>query len=246
MYIDDINLAVSAPSAYNISLTAFLEGPFNGATMNTDLNGLLPLDHPFDPSLPYFGNLMPDWYYTGTGSVGSIPNTNIVDWVLVELRDAWNADAAVKATVSSRIPAFLLNNGSVVGLDGSSALQYTGPVYNKIFALIYHRNHIGVMSANQANYSAGTFTYNFSTGADQVYGGDAAHKELAPGKWGLRCGDGNGDGIVLDSDKDALWDMQASQSGYLPSDYNLDGQSDNNDKNDWWMPNLGSGSSIPD
>lgn len=244
--IDDINLSVTAPSTYNISLTALLEGPFNGATMNTDLNGLLPLDQPFNPSLPFFGNPMPEWYYTGTGSVGSIPNSNIVDWVLVELRDAWNADAAVKATVSAQIPAFILANGNVVGLDGISPPQYSGQVYNKIFALIYHRNHAGVMSANQANYSAGTFTYNFSTGADQVYGGAVSHKELTPGQWGLRCGDGNGDGTVLDSDKDALWDLQASQSGYLPSDYNLDGQSDNNDKNDWWMPNLGSGSSIPD
>lgn len=102
------------------------------------------------------------------------------------------------------------------------------------------------MTASQVNYSAGSFSYNFSTGADQVYGGAVSHKELTPGIWGLSSGDGNGDGEVLDNDKDELWDLQASQAGYLPSDYNLDGQSDNNDKNDWWMPNLGKGSSIPD
>ncbi len=246
MYIDDINLSVASPSTYSLSLTAFLEGPFNGASMNASLNGLLPLNHPFSPSLPYFGNPNPEWYFTGTGSVGSIPNTNIVDWVLVELRDAWNADAALKVTTTASLPAFILSNGSIVGLDGSSPLQYSGPVYNKIFALIYHRNHCGVMTASEVNYSAGSFTYNFSTGVDQVYGGGSSHKELAPGIWGLPCGDGNGDGLVLDNDKDALWDLQASQSGYLPSDYNMDGQSDNNDKNDWWMPNLGIGSLIPD
>jgi hypothetical protein len=244
--IDDINLNVTSPSSFSINLTALMEGPFNGSTMNTGLNGILPLSQPFNPELPYFGNLMPDWYYTGSESVTTIPNSNIVDWILVELRDAWNADGAVKATIIATKPAFILNNGSVVDLDGSSGIQYTGTVYNNLYPVIYHRNHLTVMSGAQAAYSAGTFTYNFTTGEEQAYGGSSAHKELAPGIWGLRTGDGNADGMVTDADKDALWDIQASQSGYLPSDYNLDGQSDNLDKNDWWLPSYGSGSSIPD
>ena len=66
----------------SLTLKAFMEGPFNGATMNTTLNGILPLSHPFNPALPYFGNPSPDWYYTGAGAVGAIPNVNIVDWTL--------------------------------------------------------------------------------------------------------------------------------------------------------------------
>ena len=30
-----------------LSLKAYLEGPFNGTNMNTTLNGILPLSHPF-------------------------------------------------------------------------------------------------------------------------------------------------------------------------------------------------------
>jgi len=244
--IDDINLNATAPSSFNLNLTAMLEGPFIGSAMNTTINGILPLDQPFNPTLPYFGNPMPDWYYNGSESVVSIPNSNVVDWVLVELRDAWNADGAVKATVVAQIPAFILNNGSIVGLDGSSVVQYTGAVYNNLYPVIYQRNHVAVMSANPADYSSGNFSYNFTSGENQVYGGAEAHKELAPGIWGLRTGDGNGDGNVLDSDKDGLWDLQTPQSGYLPSDYNLNGQSDNQDKNDWWLPNTGSSSSVPE
>lgn len=246
VYIDDINLNVTAPASFNVNLTAMLEGPFNGSVMNTTINGILPLNQPFNPSLPYFGNPLPDWYYNGTESVVAIPNTNIVEWVLVELRDAWNADGAVKATMVSQIPAFILNNGSVVGLDGSSGIQYAGSIYNRLFVVVYQRNHIPVMSASQAAYSAGIFSYNFTTAGSQVYGGASAHKELTPGIWGLRTGDGNADGVVLDTDKDGLWDLQAAQSGYLPSDYDLNGQSDNFDKNDWWLPNMGSSSSVPE
>ncbi len=97
-----------------LSLKAYLEGPFNGTNMNTTLNGILPLSHPYNVTLPYFGGT-PDWYYTGAGSVGAIPNVNIVDWVLVELRDAVSAAAATSATSVAKFPAFILNNGNIVG-----------------------------------------------------------------------------------------------------------------------------------
>jgi hypothetical protein len=59
-------------------------------------------------------------------------------------------------------------------------------------------------------------------------------------------GDGVPDGDITITDKIPLWDVQAGKHGYLESDYNLDAQSDNKDKNDIWIPNIGSGSQIPD
>ena len=63
-----------------LELKVFLEGPFNGISMDTELNvhNLLPLTQPY--------NVAP-WNYAGTEQVGSIPNPEIVDWVLVELRE---------------------------------------------------------------------------------------------------------------------------------------------------------------
>ena len=60
-------------SDINVSLFAFLEGPFNGSSMTTYLNlfGLIPLSQPYN-SAP--------WNYTGTENVESIP-TDVGDWV---------------------------------------------------------------------------------------------------------------------------------------------------------------------
>ena len=230
-----------------LSLKVYLEGPFNGTNMNTSINSILPLSHPFNPALPYFGNPLPDWRYTGSGSVGAIPNVNIVDWVLIELRDAPTAASATKATMVAQIPAFITNNGNIVALNGSTSPEFSNAIVNNLYVVIYQRNHVSIMNANLIPYAAGTYTYDFTTGAAQVYGGAAAHKQLATGKWGMRSGDGNGDCDVLSNDKTAVWSLpgQLGKTGYLPSDYNLDRQTNNKDKNDKWLPNLGSGSSVP-
>jgi hypothetical protein len=100
-----------------VDLSAFLEGPFNGTDMNTELNGLtdFPLSQPYN---------QPPWNYSGTESVGSIPNSNVVDWLLIELRDATDAPSATPPTIIAQQAAFVLMDGSVVGMDGSSILSF--------------------------------------------------------------------------------------------------------------------------
>jgi hypothetical protein len=62
----------------------------------------------------------------------------------------------------------------------------------------------------------------------------------------MMSGDGDGSGGVLNSDRDLVWDIQSGKMGYLPSDYNMDRQSNNKDKNDKWKPNNGTSSQVPD
>jgi GH18 family chitinase len=237
----------SIQNGFEVSLKVYLEGAFNGTQMNTTLNGVLPLSHPFNPPLPYFGNPMPDWYFTGSGSVSTIPNTNVVDWVLVELRDAASAASATKATMIDQLPAFILNNGNIVALDGISNLQFSNNIVNNLFVVIYHRNHESIMNSTPIPYISGSYTYDFSSEGSKVYGGTAGHKELTPGVWGMRCGDGDGNGNVTNDDKTNVWKIsgQNGKSGYLPSDYNMDSQTNNKDKNDKWRPNNGTGSQVP-
>ena len=104
----------SYPVSNNLSLllnlTVFLEGPFNGVEMTTSLNpSNLPLYQPYS-SAP--------WNYGGNESVAVIPSPDIVDWVLIELRDATDASLATSGTVIAQQAAFLLKDGTVVGLDG--------------------------------------------------------------------------------------------------------------------------------
>ena len=57
--------------------------------------------------------------------------------------------------------------------------------------------------------------------------------------------DVNADGMVDASDV-SFWESHAGASGYLPEDLSLDGQVDNTDKNDFWVPNLGAGTQVSD
>ncbi|MCD4698114.1 MAG: hypothetical protein K8S16_17955, partial [Bacteroidales bacterium] len=171
---------------------------------------------------------------------------NIVDWVLVEFRDTTDAALAFASTTIDRQAAFLLNNGFVVGLDGASLLQLNGSITEQLFVVICHRNHIDILSANPLILSGGTYTYDFTTGETQVYGGSSGYKEIAPGIWGMVAGDGETNNIINDGDKNNSWLIQAGLGGYLTGDFNLDCNVGNKDKNDCWLPNIGKGSQVPE
>jgi len=232
-----------------VELKAFLEGPFDNSTdeMKTDMIGSIPNDQPFGPDLPYFGNPMPIWYYNGSESVTSIPGPDIVDWVMVELRDALNITSALPGTVVAKKAAFLTKTGQIVDTDGAGFLNFPVTISNNLFIAVYSRNHLGVISANPITETNGIYTYDFSSGSGQAYGANS-QKELSPGSgiWGLISGDGNGDGLISDMDMSQVWDLQAGKSGYGESDYNMNSQSENRDKNNFWVPNIGSASYIPE
>ncbi len=231
-----INLAPTQ-NLITLHLTAMLEGPFNGSSMNSDLNPDF-----LNSNQPY---LSAPWIYTGTEQVSMIPNSNIVDWVLVEIRDAAYAASAVSETKVGRCAAFLLNNGNIVGMDGSSNITFYHTIKQNLFVVIRHRNHLAEMSANPLVLSGGVYNYNFTTASSQVYGGTAATKQLSPGVWGMIAGDANSDGIINANDKTDFWSILAGKSGYLTGDYNLDGAVGNKDKNDFWNVNLNTSSQVP-
>jgi len=221
-----------------LGIKVYLEGPFNDTEMNTDLNNsdLLPLEQPY--------NVEP-WNYSGTESVASIPNTNIVDWVLIELRDTTVASLASGETMISQQAAFLLNDGSVVGLDGVSYLQFNSSVTEQLFVVIYHRNHLDILSADPLIVSGGTYNYDFTTDVSTVYGGINAHKEIGTGIWGAISGNGFVDDDINTLDKTNCWLIEAGLGGYLFGDFNMDCTVDNKDKNDHWQPNEGKVSQVP-
>jgi hypothetical protein len=242
------NGSVAAP-AVTFNLTAFIEGAYqtgSGGMMNTDLldSGILPQDQPFGPALPYYGNPNPQWYYTGTENIGVLP-ANVVDWVIVELRDAPTAALATPATAVARKPLLLLSNGSIRELDGTSIPTFYVSINSGAFAVVMHRNHLSIMNANPISGFLNSYAYNFSTGSNQVYGGSVAHNMLETGVWGMISGDINADQIVNGQDKNDGWMPEAAKAGYLGSDINLDLQVSNNDKNQYLINNLGKQSMVP-
>lgn len=234
---------------FRLDLKAFLEGPFDSSTleMKTDLNSIIPNDQPFGPILPYFNNPLPDWYYNDPENVPSIPNSDIVDWVMIELRDAQNVTSALPATVVAKQAAFITRTGQIVDLDGSGLLNFPITVTDNLFVVIWSRNHVGVISSNPLSENGGIYSYNFASASNQAYGTNS-QKELVSGSgiWGLYCGDGDGDGMVTNADKSIIWQLQTGFAGYLGSDYNFSGQSENIDKNNYWLSNIGAESYIPE
>ena len=224
---------LTSPS-FELNLTVFLEGPFNGVDMDTEVNTIM------DLSQPYAGT---PWNYPGTESVLTLPNANIVDWVLVELRDAVNASSATGNTVIGKQAAFVLSDGSVVNTDGFSGLQFDLTVSNQLYVVVYHRNHLSIMSTNALSLSGGSYAYDFTSSAIQAY---LSGQNEVNGKGVMIAGDSDGSGIVGENDKSVFWETHAGTRDYLGSDLNLDKEVNNRDKNDFWLPNYNSASQVPE
>ncbi|MCD4694905.1 MAG: PKD domain-containing protein, partial [Bacteroidales bacterium] len=219
----------------DLEITVFLEGPFNISDMNSDLITYLPLNQPY--------NIDP-WFYPGTENVAAIPGLEIVDWILVELRNATSASQAVSATIFDRQAAFLRSDGVIVDLNGNPVLHFESSVADSLYVVIHQRNHLSIMTAFGLEENGGIYAFDFTQAVEQAYG-SAAQKLIGTGIWGMYSGDGNRDGQVETMDKSPLWDNEAGSNGYLYSDYNLDSESDNIDKNTYWVPNIGEGSQVP-
>lgn len=230
-----------------LALTVFLEGPYNPATgeMNTTLNsnGLLPLHNPYSAA---------PWNYTGGDSVDAIPNADIVDWVLVEIRET---NVVTSATASSELgqrAGFLLKDGRIVDLDGSSYLEFDNVEFDpakKQFVVIHHRNHLAIMSSDSLTYNDSLppiprWEYDFTTGMADIYGGSNGAK-LKSGVAMMMAGDAEGSSQIQNNDKIDYWTPLVGSSGYLGADFDLDGQVQNADKNLIWKENVGNGSQVP-
>ena len=221
-------------STKTVNLKVLLEGPYNGTDMTPKLTSVLPLTQPYNVS---------PWNYGGSESATSIP-ADVIDWILLDLRDASDAASATPGTTIERQATFLLSDGSIVGMDGTSLPELSANVTQNLFVVIHHRNHLSMMSSTGLTANAGIYSHDFTTGSGQAYGGTLAQKELSPGQWGMYGGNGDGNGIVDENDA-PMWENQAGTKGYLESDYNLDTESNNIDKDDFWAPNVGEGSQVP-
>jgi len=221
-----------------LDLKVYLGGAFTGGAMSTALYawGFLPLGQPYNAN---------PWNYAGTEAVAAIPSADVTDWVLIELRDAPTAAQATSATRIARQACFLKSNGYLCDLYGSSLVNFNLEVTNNLYVVVWHRNHLQIMTANAVTKTGGIYHYDFTVAAAQAYGGANAQKQVAPGIWAMIGGNGKPDNQVDNSDKLDVWRPQAGSNGYKGGDFNLNGQVNNSDKIDIWKLNTGSGSQVP-
>ncbi|RLD60384.1 MAG: hypothetical protein DRJ05_04765 [Bacteroidetes bacterium] len=236
--METVPVSLTIGNGYLVDLTVILSGAYQNGEMTTETSALP--DFPF--SQPF--NVAP-WNYGGGENIAALPNADIVDWVLVELRDAPSAANANSSTIIDRQAGFLLKDGSVVGTDGSSELFFGPAISNNLFVVVYHKNHLGILSENPLTNAAGVYSYDYTTNINMVHGGSFGYMQILPGVCGMAGGDADCNGNIGLSDLNPLWKPAAGNSGYLSTDFNLDGQIDNKDKDDCWIKGNGKVSQIP-
>ncbi len=205
---------------YTFNVTAQLRGAWNGTDMNTTINSILPTSQPYNTS---------PFNYAGTEAVGAIPNGNIVDWVLVELRKPSTGlpTDAISSTIIGRKAGFLLKTGIVTELDGITPIAFDIAKQGASFITFRHRNHLGVMSNSIPSNAAGTFTNDFQQ-LSKVFVSSSIPTTpmilLTGTTYGLWPGNAaNSDGAVNSSDIGLVKSqVNAALTGYLIGDVNLD------------------------
>lgn len=204
------------------NLKVFLQGSYAGSqTMTTSLNsaGMIPVHHPYNDTLDI-------WNYRGSERIYNLPS-DVVDWVLVELRTG----TAASTTVGKRA-ALLKSDGSIVDLDGSSQVKFKAVVPGNYYIVVRHRNHLPIMSSNPVTLGfSSSSLYDFSTAQTQAFGTEPM-ADLGDNVFGMYAGDANQDGFITSTDFNVFNPkFIGAASGYEDSDWNLDGSVTSTDFN---------------
>lgn len=236
------NGAVVLGTKFNVK--AFLEGPYD--TTNyvhyTYLNsGLyLPIEQPYDAE---------PWHlYMGDEAVESIPNADVVDWVLLGLRvtNDGPAEADTTTTIATRA-CFITEDGTITDLDGEDPVMFGLAINDDVYVTVAHRNHLAIMSANALTYNLVNgfivYTYDFTDGQSKAY--EDGLKPLVGGKYGMYAGDADGNGDVNMTDFIDIWWAQFGSLGYYNGDFDLNGDVNMTDFIDYWWANFGQLTKVP-
>jgi parallel beta-helix repeat protein len=197
--------------AYEIAFAANLKGLLQGSystnthVMAASISTNLPTRSPFAAD---------------ARSATTVPS-NKVDWALVEVKDT-NGISLASTSV------FLDPQGRVLDEGGRTTIPVEVSA-GSYYLMLKHRNHLSAMSAQPVAFTNTLVSYDFTTGADKIFGGTNACVELEPGVWGLIAGDADGDGRITPVDREIVR-RQKGMTGYLQGDLNLDGKVDGGDQ----------------
>jgi Fungalysin metallopeptidase (M36)/Fungalysin/Thermolysin Propeptide Motif len=225
LFLDNITIL---NNGVRLVLKLMLEGPYDPGTlkMRDDLRvaGIIPNAEPYTG----FGFAQAS---DGGGEVlqpGATSTTGdnaVVDWVLVELRNA-----ITPTTIVATRTALVQRDGDVVAEDGLSPISLLAAAGNYHVA-IRHRNHLGAMTSTPVALNGTPLTLDFTNGSVATYGTDA--QKINGTKRLLWTGNAVHDGLLkytgTTNDRDPILTRvggtvpTATANGYWPEDHTLDG-----------------------
>jgi len=206
-----LHFVLQPPQVFAVN--AFLGGAYDemigSMTSNYQQYQLLPYEQVF-AQFP--------WFYDGVETIFN-PDNTVIDWVLVEARDAAN-----NYEVAEQKAALLLGDGRVVGADDfDEALKFYQLSPNKVYHVsIKTRNHVGVMT--KESYWLGDNPIIEFRDPQLVQDGFNQLEPLPDGSFSLRGGDFNGDGFITVADLNIYLQQEGTMFIYTAGDSNCDGE----------------------
>ncbi len=235
-----VNCVPKAADCVDIQLHAYLEGPFDEATMEmgTWLNlkagdllhrGMLPGQNPVNstststpPGNPFW---MAPWQYYGTSREASFDgpyDEEVVDWVLVTFRSGTTPNTRV-----AKANGLLKKDGSIEFLEPCVLSSCTAPGDSSFYIVIEHRNHIGIMSPMSVPVVNGVLAWDFRMQNSYITQSSFGQKELIPGTYAMFAGDAFQllDGFSYDINGNDLQQIRLENGdfdSYTSKDCNMD------------------------
>ncbi len=218
------------PAAHAVQYTplylkVFLEGPYAAGHMSDAIRsaGHIPQQDPYVGLGLHVGN--GGQRSVSAHTLSSTGSRRVVDWVLVELRNAQSPTG-----VEHTFGALVLDDGTVIAPEGGPLrIPLTTGTHH---VAVRHRNHLGVMSAAPLAFTGTPVVFDLTSGTTAVHG-TAARKEVGAGVMALWAGDATGDGSIKymgnGNDRDPVLGTVGGTiptltvDGYRMEDLDLDG-----------------------
>ncbi len=214
------NTGTPAVSDNRAKIKIMIEGYYdeNSGSMNTSLsdNNIMPLIQPF--------NVAP-FDYNGFEVVSTIP-VNVVDWMLIELRNASNVDQIIHQQA-----VFLRNDGSLITLEGQEEIVFNGVNTDSFYIAVHHLNHLAVISSQPHPIQKIPTTYDFTSESTAAMG--TGQLKTKGGQYLMTSGDFDGNGIINNEDYNLWKTSGAAINTYSPADADGNGIINSLDYNLW-------------
>jgi hypothetical protein len=159
---------------------------------------------------------------------------DIVDWVLLEIKNGSN-------TLIARRAALLREDGKIVDINGDTLVTFNGLATGSYYVTIRHRNHLGISVENLLPLAskalgvaspASTYNFDFTTALNANIFGDALAYKIVNGMNLMICGNANSNSNVryggLSNDPGSILSFLGSptivlSNVYSSNDINMDG-----------------------
>ncbi|MEM1124011.1 MAG: hypothetical protein AAGJ18_26475, partial [Bacteroidota bacterium] len=211
---------ITKPKSTSARVKLLLEGFYNSdeEILNTNLldNELLPNDQPYDEA---------DYSLIQTASVEDFP-ANIVDWVVLELRD--KDDMSI---IIAQKPVLVKNDGTLVDIDGESTITFDNLEDQPYYLAIFHKSHLPVISNAAQPLSDDPTVFDFSASPDATMGNN--QQKNIDGKYFMNSGDFDGNGVINSLDFNFWKQAGAAVNAYSPADADGNGIINVKDFNLW-------------